>query len=177
MKKLFLLFISFILPITSMAAIVYSPIGYWKTISDHTGNARTIIQIEQKNDRLSGKVLMGFPNTDGRMPDPYCSDCPGDFHNKRIDNLTILWGYEQSGHDPNQWVNGEILDPEDGKIYKSLIVMRDADTLEIRGYLFISPLGRSQTWHRVSKSQYLEYLKKYPQPDVPEVKPIQHASS
>jgi len=44
---------------------------------------------------------------------------------------------------------GRILDPENGKTYKCRIKLVD-DVLEVRGYIGIPALGRTQKWYRVT---------------------------
>ena len=171
MKKLFVLTALLIIS-TATTAATFSPIGYWKTISDTTHHERTIIHITQnKQKQLEGRVLMGFPLANGDRPNPYCTECSGTHKNKRINTINILWGYCQSHSNPNKWNDGHVLDPEQGSTYNSVITMRNQNTLEIRGYILIRLLGRTQTWHRVTKQQYLEYKKQYPQPDIPKIMP------
>lgn len=171
MKSLLLLFA---LCLTTSAALsaTYSPLGYWKTISSETHEPRSIVLISQTDQQcLSGHVLMGFPHADGTKPFPYCTECSDKLTNKRIDGIELLWAYRQDGNDPNRWIKGKVLDPEDGKIYHSTISMENEDTLVIRGYIGLPIIGRSQTWQRVTQQQYQDFLKKYPQPDIPEDMP------
>jgi uncharacterized protein (DUF2147 family) len=49
----------------------------------------------------------------------------------------------------NDWSGGEILDPENGKIYRATIHLEEnGKKLVVRGYIGISLFGRSQTWLR-----------------------------
>jgi uncharacterized protein (DUF2147 family) len=44
---------------------------------------------------------------------------------------------------------GEILDPDEGRVYKCRIVLSEGgQKLEVRGYIGIPLFGRSQTWIR-----------------------------
>jgi uncharacterized protein (DUF2147 family) len=47
------------------------------------------------------------------------------------------------------WENGEIYDPESGKTYSCNMKMETADKLNIRGYIGISLIGRTEVWTRV----------------------------
>ena len=47
-----------------------------------------------------------------------------------------------------QWLDGRIYDPENGKIYRCRATLVDGDTLELRGYIGISLLGRTTKWTR-----------------------------
>ena len=61
--------------------------------------------------------------------------------------MTILSGLRKTGD--NEWSGGEILDPENGKIYKSkMSLVDDGNKLNVRGFIGISLLGRTQTWER-----------------------------
>ena len=62
--------------------------------------------------------------------------------------MTILWGMHRDGDD---WSGGEILDPEQGSVYRaSLHVDRDG-RLDVRGYIGVSLLGRTQVWERAAR--------------------------
>ena len=64
--------------------------------------------------------------------------------------MTILRGIKPDASDKGTWVGGDILDPNDGKIYKVLLKLADGGKkLDVRGYIGMPMLGRTQTWHRV----------------------------
>jgi uncharacterized protein (DUF2147 family) len=51
--------------------------------------------------------------------------------------------------DGDEYTGGEILDPDNGKVYKSKLSLGDGGKkLNVRGYIGISMFGRSQTWVR-----------------------------
>ena len=61
--------------------------------------------------------------------------------------MTIAEGLTKDG---DQYTDGKILDPENGKIYNCKMQLNEAgDELEVRGYIGISLIGRSQIWKRV----------------------------
>jgi uncharacterized protein (DUF2147 family) len=47
------------------------------------------------------------------------------------------------------WEDGMIYDPENGKDYKCKMTLESPDILNVRGYIGISLLGRTDTWTRV----------------------------
>jgi len=60
--------------------------------------------------------------------------------------MTILWNLRRQG---DTWEGGEILDPENGSVYRcKLHPVSDGSKLEVRGFIGISLLGRTQTWMR-----------------------------
>jgi uncharacterized protein (DUF2147 family) len=64
--------------------------------------------------------------------------------------MTILRGIKPDAGEKGTWVGGDILDPNNGKIYKVLLKLVDGGKkLDVRGYIGMPMLGRTQTWHRV----------------------------
>jgi uncharacterized protein (DUF2147 family) len=50
----------------------------------------------------------------------------------------------------DEYVGGDILDPDSGRVYGCKFPLTDGGrTLIMRGYLGISLIGQSQTWQRV----------------------------
>jgi uncharacterized protein (DUF2147 family) len=58
----------------------------------------------------------------------------------------VIWGLQKDG---DAWTGGTILEPQTGSTYGSRVKAASSDTLEVRGYLGISLLGRTQTWRKV----------------------------
>lgn len=128
------------------AAADTSPVGRWQTIDDESGKPKAIVVIEEQGGVLSGRIVQIFPEP-GADPDPKCDVCPGDRKGKPIVGMTILDGLKAQGE--NLWEGGEILDPKNGKTYKALARLKqNGQDLEVRGFLGISLLGRTQVWHR-----------------------------
>jgi uncharacterized protein (DUF2147 family) len=60
--------------------------------------------------------------------------------------MTILSGLAKQGDD---YEGGEILDPENGKVYRAKLKLSDGGRkLEVRGFIGVSLFGRSQMWLR-----------------------------
>jgi uncharacterized protein (DUF2147 family) len=121
-----------------------SPAGLWRTVDDKTGKDRSIVRILDKGGVFEGKVervLNPEPDEDG-----FCHECKGERRDKPVVGLTILWGLKKDG---DQFTGGEILDPKNGKVYRARMKLLDGGRqLEVRGFIGISLLGRSQTWQR-----------------------------
>ncbi len=123
-----------------------SPVGVWQTIDDKTGKERSIVRITEVNGELQGVVEQLFDQP-GEDPKHLCKDCKGERKDKPIIGMTILWGLKQQG---SEWSGGEILDPKNGKIYRcKMTPSEDGKQLNVRGFIGVSLIGRTQTWHRL----------------------------
>ena len=140
MKNYFLL--SFFMLIGSVV-FGQSPVGTWKTIDDETGKEKSYVEIYEKDGKLYGKVSKIL--TKGKE-DAKCDKCSGALKNKPIQNMVILYDLKKSG---NEWTGGKILDPNSGKEYKATVKLNGKDKLDVRGYVGISLVGRTQTWVKV----------------------------
>ncbi|AKS16856.1 DUF2147 domain-containing protein [Xanthomonas campestris pv. campestris] len=129
-----------------LAQAADSPVGRWKTIDDETGKPKSVVQIEQAaNGTLSGKVVEILQSNHG--PNPTCDKCDGALKGKPIKGMTILWGLKPDG--TAVWGGGSVLDPAKGKTYKAKITLTEGGKkLQMRGYVGIEALGRTQTWVR-----------------------------
>ncbi|MBK8292582.1 MAG: DUF2147 domain-containing protein [Flammeovirgaceae bacterium] len=118
-----------------------SIIGKWKTIDDETNKPKSIVEIFERNGRYYGKVTNLF-RTPEEEQDPVCEECStsDDRYKKKIIGMEILKDMIRSGGD---YTEGNILDPQNGKIYSCKIWM-EGNNLKLRGYwgLFF----RTQTW-------------------------------
>lgn len=141
MKKLMLASLVFLI---GLFAYGQSVTGTWRTIDDKTGKEKSYVKLyETKSGKIQGDVTKIL--TKGKE-DAKCTDCKGDNKDKSIQGMTIIWGLEKDG---DGWGNGKILDPNSGKEYSCKMKLKDKNTLEIRGFMGVSLLGRTQTWYRV----------------------------
>lgn len=123
-----------------------SPVGVWKTIDDHSGKPTSLIRISQSKGEYRGRIEKLFREP-GEDPNPKCDACEGSLKGQPIVGMTILIGMKQDGDEFN---GGQILDPANGKIYKSKMSLKDGGSkLDVRGYIGVPMLGRTQTWERV----------------------------
>jgi uncharacterized protein (DUF2147 family) len=146
-KKDFRLFLTLmlLLPAFRLGAADPTPVGLWKTIDDTTGQPKGLVRISERNGQLEGKIERIFPKP-GDDPAPKCEKCDGTRHNQPVLGMTILWNLTKQG---GEYQGGEILDPENGRIYQAKMKLIDGDKkLEVRGFIGFSLLGRSQVWLR-----------------------------
>jgi uncharacterized protein (DUF2147 family) len=119
-------------------------IGKWKTIDDSSGEERSIVELYERGGFVYGKVVKTFPKA-GEDPDPICDECSPDDprYKKKIISMEILQKMKKAG---DEYSEGNILDPENGKIYRCKLWLENGD-LKVRGYW--GPFFRTQTWKRV----------------------------
>ena len=113
------------------------------------GSKKGHVQIYEKEGRYYGKLVWlsvpndpetGKPKLDAKNEDPSRRSRP-------LMNLPLMYNLKfRSG---NVWDDGKIYNPEDGKEYNLKMTLKDPNTLDVRGYLGISLLGKTQTWVRV----------------------------
>ncbi|WP_177764264.1 DUF2147 domain-containing protein [Flavobacterium sp. I3-2] len=139
-KTLIFMFMTMFLGIGSMSA--QSVIGKWKTIDDETGKPKSVVEITEKDGKIYGKVIEILTENKTAV----CSKCEGTNKNKPIKGLTIINGLKKDG---NEYNGGKILDPTSGKEYKCSMKLNGSDKLDVRGYVGIQALGRTQTWIRM----------------------------
>ena len=150
MKKWLLFLMMLSVSVAFGASSTNSPVGYWQQIDDVTNRPHSVVKIWSTDNVLYGKVVKGYPDENGNMPNPLCVNCKGDLYNQPIRGMVILSGFTQS--DSGVWKNGQLLDPDSGKIYSCQITLSDdGNKLNVRGYVGVSLFGRTQVWIRLKK--------------------------
>ncbi len=141
MKSFFTLI--FLLFATSLIAQSTAIVGKWKTIDDNTGKERSIVEIYKEGDQYFGKVIKLFREP-GEEPDPICDECDkkDPRYNQKVIGMQVIREMEFDS-DNNVFVDGDILDPENGNIYDCKLWVEEGK-LKVRGYLYF--LYRTQTW-------------------------------
>jgi uncharacterized protein (DUF2147 family) len=122
-----------------------SPVGLWQNIDDESGKPKALIRITETNGVLQGQIekLFRAPNED---QNPKCEKCTDARKDKPVVGMVILTGLKKDG---DEYSGGEILDPNNGKVYKSKLELTEGGKkLKMRGYIGMPMLGRTQTWIR-----------------------------
>ena len=116
--------------------------GSWKTFDDDTNQPAAIVQISEKNGVFSGLIT--------KLLDPsaptICDKCTDARKGKPVMGMEILSNLKKTG---DSYSGGQILDPDDGEIYRAEMKLKDQGSkLDLRAYIGIPLLGRTQTWIR-----------------------------
>ncbi len=142
--SVFVLFVGFTAFITAPGSDAV--VGTWETAGPKKGH----VQIYEKGGTFFGKLVKiedptdpgtGKPKLDRKNPNASKQSRP-------LLGLPIMYNFRYDGE--NVWSDGKIYDPENGKEYNCKMSLKDPNTLEVRGYIGISLLGRTQTWTRVN---------------------------
>lgn len=119
-----------------------SPVGLWRTIDDQTRREQSLVRIFEREGVLVGRIERILTD----QADAKCTKCTDERRDQPVLGMTIITGMRRSAE---QWEGGRILDPNNGKVYASLMRMLDGGRkLEVRGYVGTALLGRSQVWLR-----------------------------
>lgn len=115
-------------------------IGKWLT-----GNKKGHVEIYKQGNKIFGKLVWlseplnkaGKPKVDEKNPDKARQNDP-------ILGLNLLKNFEYEGN--GVWEDGTIYDPENGKTYSCILTLQNTNTLDVRGYIGFSLIGRTDTW-------------------------------
>jgi uncharacterized protein (DUF2147 family) len=123
-----------------------TPVGLWKTIDDDGKTEKSLVRIADTGGVLTGRIEKLLA-ADAK-PDAKCDKCTDERKDQPLVGLTILRNLKRSAGDAQVWEGGEVLDPKNGKNYRTRLKTVDGGKkLEMRGY--IGPFYRTQTWIRV----------------------------
>lgn len=104
------------------------------------------IEIYKKGDKYFGKLIWikepnenGKPKLDIKNPDAKLKSNP-------LVGLNIVKDFVYDGV---KWTDGKVYDPKTGKTYSGNMSMTGLNQLNMRGYIGISLIGRTENWKRV----------------------------
>jgi uncharacterized protein (DUF2147 family) len=151
-KFLICFFMLIVSPLAPLSAIAQSgaqsekpasPIGFWETIDDKTGKPTAVVEIFEKGAMLFGRIGQLLTRGDENS---VCSACTDERKNQPIVGMIIIRNIKRAG---NEYSGGDILDPDSGSVYRcKMHLEKNGSQLIVRGYIGLSFIGRSQTWHR-----------------------------
>ena len=131
--------------VASAASAQVTPVGLWRTIDDETKTEKSLVRITDNAGALSGKIEK---LADPAKANSVCEKCSDERKDQPVVGMTILRNVRLG--DPGVWEGGDILDPNNGKLYRVRLRPTDGGKqMEVRGYIGTPLLGRTQTWIRV----------------------------
>ena len=118
-------------------------LGVWM---ESTGKAK--VKISKIGSKYFGKIVWLKEPTDPETKAPKTdkNNPNTELQGVKLKGLRIFKDFVYAGDD--LWNQGTIYDSRKGKTYDCKITMKDINTLEIRGFVGISLIGRSDIWTR-----------------------------
>ncbi|MFI5141954.1 MAG: DUF2147 domain-containing protein [Bacteroidia bacterium] len=111
-----------------------------------TGSGKGKVLIYKEGDKYNGKIVwLKEPNREDGTAKLDRNNSDKTLQTRPLMGLNMLKGFI---FDEDKWVDGTIYDPENGKTYSCKITWRNG-LLDVRGYIGISLLGRTDTWYKV----------------------------
>jgi len=124
--------------------------GFWKTIDDETGKAKSVIALYVHKDILYGRILLTYKEDGVTVKDDiYRQQTRSPFlkGNPPFCGLDIIWDMKWD-EKAKRWKGGTIMDPGNDVNKKPKTygceIWREGSDLTVRGK--IAFLGRNQTW-------------------------------
>lgn len=117
-------------------------VGEW-----YNAEKDAVITLFEENESVSGKITwMQFPNDDNGNPktDPLNPD--ENLKSRARMGMVMMSGFAYD--EDSVWDDGELYDPKKGKTYNGMMTLKDKNTIDLRGYIGFSFIGRSSTWTR-----------------------------
>ncbi len=116
-------------------------VGVWKT-----GDGNAMVRIYKNEEKYQGKIVWLKEPIDPETGKPKLDKNHSDEASRKrpILGLINIWGFTQT--EKNVWEEGNIYDPKNGSTYSCTIKMTNPKTLEVRGYIGVSLIGRTDVW-------------------------------
>ena len=141
MKKIWSLAVLLVLSTFVFAQSGDDILGTWLT-----EGGKSKVEITKADGKYQGKIIwLKEPLRDGK-PKTDINNEDESKHKNPIIGIQLIKGFEW---DDDEYEEGEIYDPENGKLYSCEITYDGIDKLNVRGYIGFSLLGRTTYWTRV----------------------------
>lgn len=139
-------------------------VGFWKTIDEKSGKAQSIMAVYEYHHKYYGRIIATYDDS-GKLSDTIYSPkdrAPGVEGEPYYAGMDIIWHLKKKD---DKYLDGEILDPEQGKVYDAELWVEDGQ-LVVRGKILF--FGRNQKWPPVDDSELAGDFKK---PDLEKMVP------
>ena len=143
MKNIILIPLFLVISIFAFAQTNADLVGQWYNAKDDI-----VLTLFEDRQTVSGKVTwMKFPNDENGNPKTDLLNPDESLKNRESVGMMMMSSFAHIAG--NVWDNGKLYDPKKGKTYTGIITLKDENTLNLRGYIGLSFIGRySSTWTR-----------------------------
>ncbi|WP_316765490.1 DUF2147 domain-containing protein [Pedobacter frigiditerrae] len=141
-KKLAVLFLLFASTLSVFAQKKDDILGKWLNSS---GEGQ--IEIFKKGEKYFGKLIwIKDPNDEKGKPKLDVKNPNANLRTKPILGLEIVKDFV---FEDEKWTDGKVYDPKTGKSYSGNMSLENPNQLNMRGYVGISLIGRTEVWKKV----------------------------
>jgi len=125
-------------------------IGKYYVIKEDTKSESRIQIYKTSEGKYEGKIIWlkypnrpdGTPKYDDKNPNP-------ELRKVKSDQIVLLKNFTYDEKN-DEWIGGQIYDPEEGKTYKCKLNFVSPDKLKVRGYIGIPAFGKTMYWTKES---------------------------
>lgn len=115
--------------------------GIWSTV-----DGKSHVKIEPCGDKFCGKIIwLKVPNNKEGKPKVDANNTDDALKTRAILGMELLKGFEAT--EGNEWDDGQIYNPEDGKTYSSTMNLVSPKVLDVKGCVLF--FCKTQTWNKV----------------------------
>ena len=143
MKNLILILLLALSSVVAFSQTNADVVGEWYNTKEDV-----IITLFEDEQTVSGKITwMKFSNDDNGKPKKDTLNPDEKLRGRTRVGMVIMNGFSHIAG--KIWDNGSLYDYKNGKTYSGMMTLKDANTLNLRGYTLLSFIGRSSsTWTR-----------------------------
>jgi uncharacterized protein (DUF2147 family) len=129
----------------SLPAEARAVLGDWTSYGDDGREAQAVIRLSADGGQLRGQIVRLLPTRQYPNPTFRCGDCEGRYEGVDLRTVPL---FEDMRWDGDEFAGGRIVDPTNAKTYRAVVRLDGADRLEVRGFIGVRALGRTQIWRR-----------------------------
>lgn len=135
-----IILIAVILAVRTYASAQKDPIEHTWLNGQKTGKIQVY---KAKDGKFYGKIVwLAEPNRDGKPKLDINNNDPK-LRTRPVMGLMVLKGFVKDGDD--DYEDGTVYDPKNGKTYSCKMTL-NGSKLDVRGYVGVSMIGRTDTW-------------------------------
>ena len=105
------------------------------------------LEIFKRGDKFYGKLVWIKEPNEGGKPKTDVKNPNANLRSKPIIGLEIIKDFI---FEDGKYVDGKVYDPKTGKTYSGNMTLVGQNKLNMRGYIGISLIGRTETWKRIN---------------------------